>query len=64
MLVAPRPPVVIPELTTVAQPYEEMAEQATRRLLHRILHPRTKPVTEILPTKVVVRRSTAPARNS
>jgi LacI family transcriptional regulator len=55
---------VTPELTTVAQPYEQMAEQATRRLLHRILHPRAKPATDILPTKVVVRRSTAPARKS
>jgi DNA-binding LacI/PurR family transcriptional regulator len=52
---------IYPEFTTVAQPYELMADRATQRLLNRILHPLTKPVSEILPTRVVVRRSTGPA---
>ena len=55
---------IFPELTTVAQPYEQMAEHATKRLLNRILHPRTPPTSEILPTRVVVRRSTGPARKT
>jgi LacI family transcriptional regulator len=51
---------IFPELTTVAQPFDLMAERATQRLLSRILDPRMKPASEILPTRVVVRRSTGP----
>ena len=50
-----------PELTTVAQPYDQMAAHATQRLLSRILNPRIEPECEILPTRIVVRRSTGPA---
>jgi LacI family transcriptional regulator len=53
---------IFPELTTVSQPYDLMAERATQCLLSRIIDPRTTPASEILPTRVVVRRSTGPAR--
>lgn len=47
-----------PELTTVAQPYDQMAEHATKRLLERIRDSQLEAISEILPTRVVVRRST------
>jgi LacI family transcriptional regulator len=49
----------LPELTTVAQPVTEMGEQAVQRLLERIRHPQLDARRTVLPTRLVVRSSTA-----
>lgn len=51
-----------PPLTTVAQPFAEMGRLAVRRLLERIATPDDALCEDILPTKLVVRASTAIAR--
>jgi DNA-binding LacI/PurR family transcriptional regulator len=54
-----------PPLTTVAQPHEEKGRLATERLLDAIKQPaalKGRPTRDILPTDLVVRQSTAPAK--
>jgi len=52
-----------PSLTTVRQPLEEMGRQGARILLERIEHPSQEFVPEVvLEPQLVVRESTAPAR--
>jgi LacI family transcriptional regulator len=53
----------IPELTTAAQPVFEMGKQAALRLLRRIKKPDLKVNRTLLPTSIVIRGSTAPARS-
>ena len=53
---------VIPPLTTVSLPAEQMAENAVRLLLERIEHPQTPPQTIVLEESLVVRESTAKSR--
>jgi LacI family transcriptional regulator len=50
---------VIPPLTTVSMPAEQMAEHAVRLLLERIERPQTPPKTIVLQESLVVRESTA-----
>ena len=50
-----------PELSTVAQPFDQIADRATQRLLARIKHPQQEPATEILRTRLIVRQSTGVA---
>jgi DNA-binding LacI/PurR family transcriptional regulator len=52
----------MPELTTAAQPVFEMGKQAALRLLRRIKKPDLKVRRTLLPTNIVIRGSTAPAR--
>lgn len=61
---------VLPELTTVAQPVTQMGERAVHRLL-RLIRERLvrlpedcelKPESVVLPTRLIVRSSTAPPR--
>jgi LacI family transcriptional regulator len=49
----------LPELTTVAQPVLEMGEQAVQRLLERIRNPALEARRTVLPTRLVIRSSTA-----
>ncbi|HKB20187.1 MAG TPA: LacI family DNA-binding transcriptional regulator [Gaiellaceae bacterium] len=56
-----------PPLTTVAQPHEEKGRLAAERLLDEIAHrtdSKNRLTREILPTELVVRRSTAPPLGS
>jgi len=53
----------MPELTTAAQPVFEMGKQAALRLLRRISKPDVKARRTLLPTSIVIRSSTAPARS-
>lgn len=48
-----------PPLTTVQQPIRELAETAMRLVLARIDDPNSSPPSRVLPTKLVVRASTA-----
>lgn len=50
---------VIPPLTTVSIPAEQMAEHAVRLLLERIERPQTPPETVVLEESLVVRESSA-----
>jgi LacI family transcriptional regulator len=52
----------MPELTTAAQPVFEMGKQAALLLLRRIKKPDLKVRRTLLPTSLVIRGSTAPAR--
>ncbi len=52
----------IPELTTAIQPVFEMGKQAALRLLRRIQKPDLKVRRTLLPISLVIRGSTAPAR--
>ena len=62
---------VLPELTTVAQPITQMGERAVQRLLQLVQErlaglvadPELKPQGAVLPTRLVIRRSTAPPKN-
>lgn len=62
------PHAVLHDLTTIAQPVAEQAELATRWLLEGLDPTRPRPApdrgpaAELLPTRLVVRGSTAPAR--
>jgi LacI family transcriptional regulator len=49
--------VIDPPLTTVSQPFRELGNRATRRLLDRIAEPGLAPRAEVLPTHVVIRAS-------
>lgn len=53
---------VIPRLTTIAQPIEQIAQRATRLLLRQIEDADALPETVKLETALVVRESTAPPR--
>jgi LacI family transcriptional regulator len=63
---------VLPELTTIAQPITKMAERAVHRLLQLIEERlvqlvetvELKPERVLLPTRLIVRRSTAPPPTS
>ena len=46
-----------PPLTTVHQPMRLLGERACARLLDRIADPSLRPVTELLPTELVLRSS-------
>ena len=62
---------VLPELTTVAQPVTQMGERAVQRLLRLVqerlvglvANPELKPECAVLPTRLVIRRSTAPPKD-
>jgi LacI family transcriptional regulator, galactose operon repressor len=54
----------LPELTTVAQPVLEMGEQAVQHLLERIRNPGLEARRTVLPTRLVVRSSTAVPRGA
>jgi DNA-binding LacI/PurR family transcriptional regulator len=61
---SPAAALATPPLTTVAQPHEEKGRLATELLLDAIEHraePESRPARVILPTELVVRKSTAPA---
>ena len=49
-----------PPLTTVEQPIQQMGLEAVRLLLERIEEPAEAPAQVVLPTRLVVRGSTAP----
>jgi LacI family transcriptional regulator len=57
-----------PALTTVEEPFHEMGRFAVKRLLERIAAEGTarddRPLNEVLPTRLVVRSSTAPPEYS
>ena len=53
----------MPELTTAAQPVFEMGKQAALRLLRRVKKPDLKVNRTLLPTSIVIRGSTSPARS-
>lgn len=56
-------PLASPPITAVAQPAHEIGRRAARRLLERIRGTRrSRPRTELLPTQLIVRGSTAPPR--
>jgi len=48
---------IVPPLTTVHQPIDEMAAEAVQLLIERINHPSTGPVEKILTTQLVIRES-------
>ncbi len=50
--------VTAPPLTTVHQPIDEIACLAIKTLIDKIDHPDSKPVDIVLPTRLVVRKST------
>ena len=49
--------VIDPPLTTVSQPFNDLGGRAAVRLLARIEDPALAPVTEVLPTQLVIRAS-------
>jgi len=49
--------VIDPPLTTVSQPFRDLASHAAHRLLARIGNPALTPAAEVLPTQVVIRAS-------
>ncbi len=53
---------VIPRLTTVAQPVQQLGEKATELLLRQIHDPEAQPETITLDTRLVIRESTAAPR--
>lgn len=55
---------VIPRLTTVAQSVEKIGQKATELLLRQIQKPDLPPETTTLDTKLVIRESTAPPRQT
>lgn len=48
---------IIPPLTTIHQPMDELAAQAVQLLIERINHPSSAPVEKIVPYQLVVRDS-------
>jgi LacI family transcriptional regulator len=55
---------VIPRLTTIAQPVEQIGQKATELLMRQIQSPQTLPETVKLDTHLVIRESTAPPRSA
>ena len=55
---------IVPQLTTIAQPFELMGEIATRILLQRIEEPTIPPESITLSTELIVRASVKDIRNS
>lgn len=53
---------VMPTLTTVAQPIEEMGKTAVNILLDQIQNPDLPPAKVVLPNQLLIRESTAPPR--
>jgi LacI family transcriptional regulator len=58
----PMSAVLIPQLTTVRQPLDEMGRCATQILLNLIQKPEGKQTSVILATELILRESTAPPR--
>jgi LacI family transcriptional regulator len=56
----PMSSVLLPKLTTVRQPLVKMGQEATQMLLELIQKPEEKKSSIVLPTKLIVRESTAP----
>jgi LacI family transcriptional regulator len=54
----------VPQLTTVAQPFNEMGISAVDLLINQIESPDAVPAKAVLPTRLVVRSSTAPPARS
>jgi DNA-binding LacI/PurR family transcriptional regulator len=50
----------IPPLTTVHQDFTEVGRRCVERVLRQVQHKRAKPGTTLVPTRLVVRDSTAP----
>ena len=50
----------IPPLTTVHQDFTEVGRRCVESVLHQVQHKRTEPGTTLVPTRLVVRGSTAP----
>lgn len=48
---------IIPPLTTIHQPMDELAAQAVQLLIERINHPFTDPVDKTLTAQLIVRES-------
>ena len=55
---------VIPRLTTIAQPVEGIAEAVVDLILRQIEEPDAPAETVVLPTRLIVRESTAPRRSA
>ncbi len=53
-----------PVLTTIDAPNDQIGRRAAELLLNQILHGQTQIVHERLPTRLIVRRTTGPARHS
>ncbi|MCL4868462.1 MAG: LacI family transcriptional regulator [Anaerolineae bacterium] len=58
----PMSAVLIPQLTTVRQPLDEMGRRATQILLDLIQKPEAKQTSVVLATELILRESTAPPR--
>ena len=56
----PMASVLVPQLTTISQPLTEMGQAASQMLLNLIQKPEEKQSSIILPTKLIIRESTAP----
>ncbi|MFD7660280.1 LacI family DNA-binding transcriptional regulator [Actinosynnema sp. NPDC059797] len=52
----------IPPLTTVHQDFTEVGRRCVERVLRQVRHRRARPGTTLVPTRLVVRESTAPPR--
>jgi LacI family transcriptional regulator len=50
----------VPQLTTIAQPLDAMGAKAVDILLQQMGKPDQEPVKSVLPTKIIIRGSTAP----
>jgi len=61
---APWMEIVSPRITTVAQPTKEMGREAARLLVERLAGLAGPPTRHRLPTRLVLRESTAPPRKS
>jgi LacI family transcriptional regulator len=59
----PRPMVTFPFLTVATQPALEIGQRAVAMLLDRMMHPDRPPRDLVLPTEVVIRRSSGGQRN-
>jgi LacI family transcriptional regulator len=60
----PMSSVLLPKLTTVRQPLVKMGQRATQMLLELIQKPEEKQSSIVLPTKLIVRESTAPPNST
>jgi len=52
----------IPPLTTVHQDFGEVGRLCVERVLHQLGHRESTPGTTLVPTSLIVRRSTGPCR--